>query len=131
MTSQHGRVYFQLTAKQTTNLASTNSTTLRAFPVMLPPVAEQRVILDEVARQTSWLEAAMDRSENEIFLLREYRSRLIADVVTGKLDVREAAAQLPEEPEEPELLDGEVEENEGKEETGGDDRGSHEEADIE
>ena len=29
-------------------------------------------------------------------MLREYRTRLIADVVTGKLDVREAAADLPE-----------------------------------
>ena len=28
---------------------------------------------------------------------QEYRTRLIADVVTGKLDVRAAAAQLPEE----------------------------------
>jgi len=105
MTSQHGRAYFQLTAKQTTNLASTNSTTLRAFPVVLPPVSEQRVILDEVARQTSGLDAAIARTEREIALLREYRTRLIADVVTGKLDVREAAARLPEEAEEPELLD--------------------------
>jgi len=46
--------------------------------------------------------------------LHEYRTRLIADVVTGKLDVREAAAQLPDEADEPEpadeaeaLLDGE------------------------
>ena len=38
-------------------------------------------------------------------LLREYRTRLIADVVTGKLDVREAAARLPDEVEEPEPLD--------------------------
>ena len=30
-------------------------------------------------------------------MLREYRTRLIADVVTGKLDVRAAAARLPEE----------------------------------
>ena len=29
--------------------------------------------------------------------MQEYRTRLIADVVTGKLDVREAAAQLPDE----------------------------------
>ena len=36
MASQHGRIYFQLTAKQTTKLASTNSTTLRAFPVLAP-----------------------------------------------------------------------------------------------
>jgi hypothetical protein len=35
--------------------------------------------------------------EREIDLLREYRTRLVADVVTGKLDVREAAARLPEE----------------------------------
>ncbi len=37
--------------------------------------------------------------------LREYRTRLIADVVTGNLDVREAAARLPEESEAPEPLD--------------------------
>ncbi len=36
---------------------------------------------------------------------REYRTRLIADVVTGKLDVREAAARLPDEVDEPEPLD--------------------------
>ena len=38
-------------------------------------------------------------------MLREYRTRLIADVVTGKLDVREAAARLPDEVDEPEPLD--------------------------
>ena len=44
-------------------------------------------------------------ASDEIDLLREYRTRLIADVVTGKLDVREAAARLPDEAEEPEPLD--------------------------
>ena len=38
-------------------------------------------------------------------MIREYRTRLIADVVTGKLDVREAAAKLSDEPEEPEAFD--------------------------
>jgi type I restriction enzyme S subunit len=47
---------------------------------------------------------AIARAQKEISLLREYRIRLIADVVTGKLDVREAAAKLPDEPEEPEPL---------------------------
>ena len=37
------------------------------------------------------------RLSGEIELLREYRTRLVADVVTGKLDVREAAARLPDE----------------------------------
>ena len=49
--------------------------------------------------------ATHDRARLEIDLLREYRTRLIADVVTGKLDVREAAARLPDEVEEPEPLD--------------------------
>ena len=40
----------------------------------------------------------------QIELLSEYRTRLIADVVTGKLDVRAAASKLPDEVEEPEPL---------------------------
>jgi type I restriction enzyme S subunit len=45
------------------------------------------------------------RAESEVDLLREYRTRLIADVATGKVDVREAAARLSVEVEEPESLD--------------------------
>jgi hypothetical protein len=48
-------------------------------------------------KQTSELSTAISRLEGEITLLREYRTRLIADMVTGKLDVREVAAGLPEE----------------------------------
>lgn len=103
MASQHGRNYFQLTAKQTTNLASTNSTTLRAFPIMLPPLAEQQAILDEIRKQTTGIESALVNAQRGISLLREYRTRLIADVVTGKLDVRDAAARLPDGPLETEL----------------------------
>ena len=46
-------------------------------------------------------------ARREIDLLREYRTRLIADVVTGKLDVREAAAALPEEPDDPDAVEAE------------------------
>jgi len=105
MVSRHGRAYFELTARQTTNLASTNSTTLRAFPVLLPPPDEQVRIVSVVGRDTEGIEGALARTEREISLLREYRTRLIADVVTGKLDVREAATRLPEETGEPEPLD--------------------------
>jgi type I restriction enzyme S subunit len=52
------------------------------------------------------------RFEREITLLREYRTRLTADVVTGKLDVRAAAAQLPEEAEDEPQPDPEVPEEE-------------------
>ena len=42
------------------------------------------------------MSAAISRLESEIQLLREYRVRLVADIVTGKLDVRDAAAKLPD-----------------------------------
>ncbi|MDH7577979.1 MAG: hypothetical protein QHH75_09180 [Bacillota bacterium] len=56
---------------------------------------------------TSGIATAIAAARREIELLREYRTRLVADVVTGKVDVREVAAGLPEEPpeEEAELVD--------------------------
>ena len=49
------------------------------------------------SRRNDWSQQRnIARLEREIELLREYRTRLVADVVTGKLDVREAAARLPE-----------------------------------
>ncbi len=99
MTSIHGRSYFEITAKQTTNLASTNSTTLKTFPLFLPPIEEQRDLLDHIAEESSMTDAAILGSRNEIDRIREYRTRLIADAVTGKLDVRDAAVQLLDEPE--------------------------------
>ena len=50
------------------------------------------------------LDAATSSVQHEIDLVREYRTRLIADVVTGKLDVRKAAASLPQE-EQPEDIE--------------------------
>ncbi len=97
MGSAHGRGYFQITAKKTTNLASTNSTTLKAFPLLLPKIQEQQQILSFIDGETQHLGRAIADTEREITLLREYRTRLIADVATGNLDVRQAAAGLPEE----------------------------------
>ena len=63
----------------------------------VPPMGEQHAIVASFERNTAPLVTAISRLEREIELLREYRTRLVADVVTGKLDVREAAARLPEE----------------------------------
>lgn len=62
----------------------------------VPPVDEQERIVFEISEGTRELVTTIDRIEREADLLREYRTRLIADVVTGKLDVREAASWLPE-----------------------------------
>ena len=67
------------------------------LPIILPPVPEQQQIVQSIAADTAQLNAAVTQLEREIELLREYRTRLVADVVTGKLDVRPAARQLPAE----------------------------------
>ena len=64
----------------------------------VPPYEEQRNIAEHTTCVTSWIDAAIAAARREIELLREYRERLIADVVTGKVDVRQVAAQLPDEP---------------------------------
>jgi type I restriction enzyme S subunit len=61
--------------------------------------------LAAVAKETKELNAAEKTALREIDLLREYRTRLIADVVTGKLDVRQAVERLPDEVDEPDELD--------------------------
>ena len=84
---------------------SLNTGILKGVPVLLPPVSERRQLLQTTARKTQTIRRAMIDVEREISLLREYRIRLIADVVTGKLDVREVAARLPDEDDEPESLE--------------------------
>ena len=69
----------------------------RELELPVPPPAEQTVIVSYIEEQSRVLGAVSAAAGDEITLLREYRTRLIADVVTGKLDVREAAALLPEE----------------------------------
>jgi len=49
-----------------------------------------------VRDETAALTTAIGRTEREISLMHEYRTRLSADIVTGKLDVRAAAANLPD-----------------------------------
>ena len=63
----------------------------------LPTVDEQESIIRWIKSISMQAERNAKLGDREIDLLHEYRTRLIADVVTGKLDVREAAAELPEE----------------------------------
>ena len=65
--------------------------------IAIPPAEEQASIALSIEAETARLSDAINHARHEIDLIHEYRTRLIADVVTGKLDVREAAARLPEE----------------------------------
>ena len=66
--------------------------------VPIPPPDERDAILDHIQSESAAYDAVGDRARREIDLLRELRTRLIADVVTGQLDVRAAAAALPDDP---------------------------------
>jgi type I restriction enzyme, S subunit len=79
---------------------------LKNLWVSIPPIEEQIQIIAKINEETQQLTKTIDRTEREISLLREYRTRLIADVVTGKLDVREAAARLPDEVDSLDSTDG-------------------------
>jgi type I restriction enzyme S subunit len=67
-----------------------------AVPTAAPPLREQARIVAWIDERTKREEATIGAVRREIDLLRELRTRLISDVVTGKLDVRAAAASLPE-----------------------------------
>ena len=69
---------------------------LGTYPIPLPPLPEQAAIVKYLDTATADIDSAIARTHRQVKLLQEYRTRLIADVVTGKLDVREAAAQLPD-----------------------------------
>ncbi len=69
----------------------------KQMPNIAVPLHEQKQIVAHIRQEAELLDRAIHSAEREIAFLREYRTRLTADVVTGKLDVREAASRLPDE----------------------------------
>jgi len=61
-----------------------------------PPLDQQKAICNILDVRCAGIIQAMAKIEVEIGLIQEYRARLVADVVTGQLDVREAARSLPD-----------------------------------
>ena len=88
------------------------SSRLRMYPeeflrikLLCPPLEVQRAIVEVVSKESTAARRAIDLAYDELSLLREYRTRLIADVVTGKLDVREEVDRMPDEAEKPEPIE--------------------------
>jgi type I restriction enzyme S subunit len=74
---------------------------VKNYPIGLPPIDEQLEILEHIQEKSAEIDQAISRAQREIALMREYRIRLISDVVTGQVDVR--GIEVPEVAEE-ELL---------------------------
>lgn len=82
-----GREYFDLTAKKTTNLASTNSNTIMQFKVPIPPITEQREIVQMLDRKCAAINDLITEKQLLISDLEQYKKSLIYEVVTGKRKV--------------------------------------------
>jgi type I restriction enzyme S subunit len=88
--SAYGRAYFTATSKQSTNLASTNSTKVNHFTVPLPGADEQLSIVEFVESRSERISSLIAKVRDAIDRLKELRIALISAAVTGKIDVREA-----------------------------------------
>lgn len=75
--------------KQTTGIQNLDSTAYFKLGIAVPSLDEQGEILQALAEQCKPLNDAIQRAQEEIKLIREYRDRQIADVVTGQVDVRD------------------------------------------
>lgn len=67
---------------------------LKRMAVPIPPLDEQEKIVRHIDRKTIVQNSLIDQAQREIDLIREYRTRLIVDVVTGKVDVRNMKANV-------------------------------------
>ena len=59
------------------------------FSIQIPPIEEQKAIEMECKRLEKNVDEMIDALKKEIDLLQELRTKIIADVVTGQIDVRD------------------------------------------
>lgn len=61
---------------------------LRKQPILFPPIEEQQEIVDYIDRKTTEIDRLVVELTYQVEYLKEYKQRLIADVVTGKINVQ-------------------------------------------
>jgi type I restriction enzyme, S subunit len=83
-----GKRYFMAASKQTTNLASINSTQIRAFPVPIRSTERQRTIVEAVRS----IGARIEEESRALAKLRLLKAGLMADLLTGRVRVPLEAA---------------------------------------
>ena len=86
--SDYAKTYFQLRAKQSTNLASISSRNLQELPIVLPPADERCAILSGVQFEWGKIDLLVAKVRDAVERLQERRAALISAAATGKIDVR-------------------------------------------
>ena len=90
--SKYGRDYFEATGKRTTNLASTNSTKVGAFPIPLPPLPEQEQIAAFLDASCATIDAAVAAKSCQLKVLDVLRRSTIKRSIEWPKSVRAYAA---------------------------------------
>ena len=88
LTSNSVLNYLYSTTEGTT-IKNISLDTLRNLKIPLPSNLEQQIILDFIKKETSTIETLISKYQKQIDLMQEYRTALISQAVTGKIDVRE------------------------------------------
>ncbi|MFT6777303.1 MAG: type I restriction enzyme S subunit [Paraglaciecola sp.] len=88
--SHYGKTYFLSCAKRSTNLASINSTQLKQFPVLLPPLPEQR----KISQVLSTWDKAISTTERLIDNSKQQKKALMQQTLTGKKRLLDYSGKL-------------------------------------
>ena len=62
---------------------------LRSFVIPTPDITEQEMIANHLDKKIKKIDEQVDREKKLVNYLKEYRTSLISEVVTGKIDVRD------------------------------------------
>jgi type I restriction enzyme S subunit len=106
--SKRVRDYFTKEMNSVTR-ASLGQNLLKNLPVLLPELSEQQIIAEKLDIKTNAFDKLTNTIKKEIFLFQEYRTRLISDTVTGKIDVH--GIEIPEFDETIDIIEEHITEN--------------------
>jgi type I restriction enzyme S subunit len=92
---ESSKIYFEMEGNSTT-LAYVDREAFGSLPIAVPPIIEQKVIIEVVNVQMNKMSQLIEKLQQEITFLQEYRTALISNAVTGKIDVRDTATAILE-----------------------------------
>ncbi len=95
--SQYGKKYFLSCSKQTTNLASINSTQLKNFPVMVPSIDEQKEIINIIDGLIASEQKAKEAAEQVIDQIDSMKKSILARAFRGEMGTNDPADESAEE----------------------------------
>ena len=93
--SPYGKAYFLTHAKQTTGIATINQKVLANFPLVVPPIDEQRRVAQELDQKTHTTATAIQVLQAQLDAINQLPAALLRRAFGGELLARPAAVAVP------------------------------------